>query len=208
MSSPWDKPPYPKRGNRDQRVLYQAIGRALMIWEDVETAFAHLYSSFNGGDPFDLKFNRKYGESDSFVRRLAELRKSACAYFSKNCSQHAEGKFAEIVRYAEGYSQRRNEIAHGRARPIHWILKPNSQETLLSLQERLEWCVIPAHFRETKFTPDNMPIYIYTSREIHKFADAFHEIIRETSNLNSMIQPPPPSWQETPSLLSEARSTK
>jgi hypothetical protein len=48
MPDPWDRPPFPGRGN-SQRTLYEAIGRALMAWEEVEGAFAHLYSTFLTG---------------------------------------------------------------------------------------------------------------------------------------------------------------
>src|SRR4029077_2235334 len=41
MPDPWDRPPFPGRGN-SQRTLYEAIGGA----------FAHLYSTFLTGWPF------------------------------------------------------------------------------------------------------------------------------------------------------------
>ena len=41
-ANPWDAPPFPKRGNRSSRVLYEAIGRALTTWELLETYLAKI----------------------------------------------------------------------------------------------------------------------------------------------------------------------
>ena len=68
MPDPWDRPPFPRRGN-SERTLYEAIGRALMAWEEVEGAFAHLYSTLSHRLTF-----RRWGQSP--VRRTFELRAS------------------------------------------------------------------------------------------------------------------------------------
>jgi len=40
MPDTWDRPSFPTRGNKSDRVLFEAIGRALNAWEQVETALA------------------------------------------------------------------------------------------------------------------------------------------------------------------------
>jgi hypothetical protein len=87
MPDPWDRPPFPKAGN-SPRILYEAIGRALMAWEEVEGAFAHLYSTFLTGWPFDVEANRQYGEPLNFVHRVDGLRAIACRSFQAPVSRH------------------------------------------------------------------------------------------------------------------------
>lgn len=189
MGKPWDIPPYPTRGN-SSRVLFESIGRALMYWEDMEGEFAHLYSTVSCGTAYDEKANREYGKGSIFAVRLRGLERMACRYFKKNSSQEREGKFLEIVSLATGYSERRNDIAHGRARFMHWILNPHSRKTLLTAEHPLKWCVIPAHFKGDKFSADNKPEYILTSREINRFAKAFWDIAQKTSALIHEIEQP------------------
>jgi hypothetical protein len=193
MGEPWDRPPFPTRGN-SERILFEAIGRALMAWEDVEGEFAHLYSTFACGWPFDLGNNRKYGEPLNFAQRIQGLEQMACRFFRLNPSQEREGAFADIVRLANGWSLRRNDVAHGRARLMHWVINPNSPETLLTAPQPLKWCVIPAHFKGDKFTADNKPAYVLTSREMRLFETAFWNIARQAGDLTHEFEltPPPP----------------
>jgi hypothetical protein len=172
MPNPWDRPPFPKRGSA-QRVLYEAIGRTLMNWEEVEGAFAHLYSAFVTGGRFNTQANQQYGEPLNFVHRIEGLRAAACRYFHKRPSQDIEGKFDELMRFAASWSGRRNDVAHGRARPSSWIIKSETQGMN-------RWCLIPPHFRGEKFTGE-IPAYIFSSREIRRFGEAFWELSRHVS---------------------------
>jgi hypothetical protein len=168
MPDPWNRPPFAKRGTA-QRVLYEAIGRTLMNWEEIEGSLAHLYSAFVTGGRYDTAANREYGEPLNFVGRVECLKSAACRYFHKYCSQEAEGAFDELVRLALGWSNRRNDVAHGRARPSRWL---NPSETG---HEMARWCIIPPHFSGKKF-PDDTPAYILSSREIRRFGDAFWKL--------------------------------
>jgi hypothetical protein len=170
-------------------VLYEAVGRALMAWEEVECELSHLYSAFITRWPFDIEANRKYGEPLNFVHRAQALERVACRYFCKNPCQDMEGAFAEIMRLANGWSTRRNDVAHGRARPSHWILNPGSRETLLGVRGPLQWCIIPAHFKEDKFIDDE-PTYVLTSPEMRRFAAAFWSIAKQTSEFMHKIEAP------------------
>jgi hypothetical protein len=172
-SSPWDRPPFAKCGSA-QRVLYEAIGRTLMNWEEIEGSFAHLYSAFVTGGRHDTTANRQYGEPLNFAHRIEGLKTVARRHFHKHPSQDTEGTFDEIIRLSLGWSGRRNDIAHGRARPSQWL----SQWLIKSettTHEFARWCVIPAHFRGEKF-PDDIPAYILSSREIRRFGDAFGKL--------------------------------
>ncbi len=201
MGEPWDRPPFPKRGNASQRVLFEFIGRALMAWEEVETALAHLYSIFSCGSKFDQAANREYGEPPNFAPRLRRLEERARGYFVAKPCQEQEGEFDNIIRLATAYAPRRNDIAHGVARPVQWVLDPNSHESLLSLAGEMQWCVIPPHFRDNKFTSENRPVYVLTSRETNRFSEAFWKITHRATKLATELDPPIFSSRDTSALL-------
>jgi hypothetical protein len=180
-SHPWDRPQLARRGSA-QRVLYEAIGRTLMAWEEVEGAFAHLYSAFLTGGRYDTTANRQYGEALNFVHRIEGLKTVACRYFHKHCSQETEGAFDELVRLSVGWSNRRNDVAHGRARPSRWIIKSET-----ATDEYARWCIIPPHFKGEKFTSDG-PAYILSSREIRRFGTAFWELARRVEDFAYQLE--------------------
>src|SRR3977135_497493 len=125
-ANPWDRPPFPQRGSA-QRVLYESIGRALMNWEEIEGAFAHLYSAFLTGKRGDVGANQKYGIPTNFAQRVEGLKAVACRYFQKHPSQEMEGTFDRLVDLALNWSNRRSDVAHGRARPSSWIIDSEVQ---------------------------------------------------------------------------------
>jgi hypothetical protein len=188
MTEPWDRPPFPARGNRSERVLFESIGRALMAWEEAETTLAQLYAVFATGWARDEPANKEYGVPPNYGQRMQALEKKASVFFARYPSQDDEGAFSAIVQEANGYSGRRNDIAHGVTRHIHWIINPRSSESLLSLADRLGSCVVPPHFRGNKFTKKNTPEYVLTSREINRFALAFWDIARHVMNLGVLLE--------------------
>jgi hypothetical protein len=188
MPDPWHPPPFPKRGNRSSRALYEAIGRALSTWEELETMLAHLYAALCGRSQFDTKANHAYGEELNFRNRLTELEHAGCRYFVKRPNQTQEGELAWVIRYVRGYSQRRNDVAHGVVRVLRMVLDP--RQGLLSVSLPTEWCLVPPHFREAKFVSPDTPAHILTSREINRFAAAFWPIIRRTHALATAVELP------------------
>ncbi len=208
MPEPWDRPPMPKRGNRSERVLFEAVGRALMAWEEIETALAHLYAALATGDRFHPVSNREYGKPPTFIERLKGVEKKAARYFVKLPDQERESEFARIFALSTGFSGRRNDIAHGRVRLIHWIINPGSREALLSLAgtKAMQSCMIPAHFKGDKFTSENLPLYVYTSREINHIAAQFWPISRRVAELARLVEPPPPPSPGISTLLEGVQS--
>jgi hypothetical protein len=200
VPDPWDAPPFPKRGNHSRRVLYESIGRALSTWEELESTLARLYAAFCGKDQYDTEANHAYGTELNFRNRLTELQRSACRYFIKRPHQDLEGDLAWVVRYATGYSRRRNDVAHGVVRLLHMVLDP--RQGFLSAEPG--WCLVPPHFREDKFSSPTLPDYILTSREINRFANAFWPLVRRAHALSDTVELPhyasrrrsavPPPW--------------
>jgi hypothetical protein len=125
-------------------------------------------SAFLTGWPFAVEANQQYGEPLNFVHRIEGLKAVACRHFHKHPSQETEGEFDDLIRLAQGWSARRNDVAHGRARPSSWILESETQGTG-------RYCVIPPHFRAEKFTGER-PAYVLSSREIRAFGDAFWKL--------------------------------
>ena len=172
MGEPWDA--RPKLGNRSSRVLYEAIGRALTTWELLETYLADLYAAFCEADCFDEKANHSYGKPLNFYGRIIELRRAACEYFVKHPNQSVEAEFCWVVKFTNGFSHRRNDVAHGVVAMLHMARDP--QETILSGLGPPQWCLVPPHFREAKFVSPETPAHILTSREINAFTNAFWPI--------------------------------
>jgi hypothetical protein len=190
---PWDRPPFPKKGNKSNGVLFASIGRTLNAWEEVEIAMAHLYAAIVTGDRFDQAANHAYGKEANFNQRLADLQEVAEKRFITEHSQPIEGEFARLMRIAVGYSARRNDMAHGHALYLHWVIDPASRITLLDFEADLSWCWVPPHFRANKFTARNVPAYVLTSREINAFGLVFWDIARAVSNLSLWLLRFPPS---------------
>jgi hypothetical protein len=209
MSEPWEIPPIPKRGDRSERVTHAAVGLAMSRWEGLEVSFAHLYSVFETRSRFDTDANRKYGIPLNFRERLAGLERSGGRFFAKHPNQDDEGRFSLVANDARRFSERRNDIAHGIARPIHWVLEPG-KSSILSAPYPMQWCIVPPHFKGTKFTRRHLPTYVYTSREIKGFCEFFYEMGMAANRLAHDLERryAPPTWLQTPrvlvSLLSKA----
>ena len=186
-AEPWDRPAWPKRGNCSVNVLYESIGRALNFWEFLEVTLAHLYAGLCEQSLFDNAANQAYGRSLNFSTRLAKMRAAGERYFQKRPHQSLEGEFSWALRYAEGYSHRRNDIAHGLVRLIDMVFDPRAG--LLS-GEPSRWCLVPPDFREDKFIAPNMPAYVLTSREINQLRDAFIKIQGRTWALALAVELP------------------
>jgi hypothetical protein len=111
MPNPWDPLPFPLTGDPDFEITYAGVGMVTSQWEAIEFDCARLYSVFVG-DP-DGEALRAYGEGKIFRDRRINLEKAAAMYFIKHIDQNLEGEFARICATAEGFAERRNEVAHG-----------------------------------------------------------------------------------------------
>ncbi len=195
MMNSWDAPPFPKNGNKSSLSLYAAIGESLITWEELEVTLAHLYSSLKSGSRFDAIAFKEYGEPLNFKDRISKLKCVACEHFIHFPDQLFEGEMCWIVANSIGFSQRRNDVAHGVVRMIHMIQDPRA--TLLSFTGSPEWCLIPPMFKDAKYVSPNTPAHILTSREIKKFTAQFWKIIRRASDLARALEPQERALQRT-----------
>jgi hypothetical protein len=111
MPKPWDSLPLPPTGDTDEAKTYEGLGRAVSEWECVEFELARLYSIF-AGDP-DGDSVSGYGIGRISRERLNALRLQAAQYFMSLPHQALEGEFDRLCESVEGFSNRRNEFAHG-----------------------------------------------------------------------------------------------
>jgi hypothetical protein len=108
-------------GDRDENVLYAAVGRALSQWETVESACARIYAFLIGTPTDELTISpalHSFGIVNSFPTRCEMISTAGKAYFHLHPEvANYEKQINEALSEAKGFSNRRNEIAHGVVRP-------------------------------------------------------------------------------------------
>jgi hypothetical protein len=167
MPDPWEPLPLPLRADADKAVLFEALGRTLDRWEYIEYSLSVLYSLFAGGITHERY--KEYGNGITFSHRLAALERAAASWFVKCCDQNAEGEFSRIVTAARGFSDRRNEFAHGLVVNVNRII-------VLRLRLRLSsgdgpmYLVIPPIHVWRKHNEIGMPMFGYSSYELNMLA--------------------------------------
>ena len=97
--------------------LYEAVGRALSSWEDVELEIAILYSVLKGS-PRDLDFITAFGfDGIKFIDRMGLLDTALNEFGKRFMSQEHEGLagavVSDVVAEATRLSRSRHQIAHG-----------------------------------------------------------------------------------------------
>lgn len=205
MARPWDRPAFPKRGNRSDRSLFEAIGRTLNAWEEIEISMSHLYAAFVASDRFEPRASHAYGEDGNFKQRAAKLERAAQKHFILHPSQPIEGEFSRLMYLVTGFSARRNDIAHAHILPVYFVIEPDTAQKLADLMENAQWCLVPPHFRADKFTVKRRPTYVLTSREINEFGLVFRDIAHAFSNLSLVVTleraPPSRGMRPRPNAL-------
>src|SRR5262245_43821723 len=110
MADPWEIP-LPLMADEDDSILYEALGRAIVRWERIEHGLSIMYAFFDGGPRYQAM--RAYGGGNIFRLRLDGLLRVASAWFVRSCNQELEGEFDRVIAACRGFSDRRNEFAHG-----------------------------------------------------------------------------------------------
>lgn len=162
MTNAWDRPPAPRKGDTIDTATYVGVGRVVSRWESVEFDLSRLYSLFVGDS--DGPAMQTYGEPSIFRDRLARLDEGADRYFAARPSQEHEGTLAALRSNAEGFSARRNEIAHG----IVFNLRGLSYfDNMFGPGESEQYAVIPPLYALRFHCRDSgEPTYVYTSFEL------------------------------------------
>jgi hypothetical protein len=163
LTKPWDPLPAPTKGDDAPGLTFEWAGRAISRWEQIEFQLALLYSTFVGR-PNNGKAVQEYGAGRIFRERLQLLRRRGEEYFMTQSDQALEADFKNICIAAEGFADRRNEVAQGVVSPS--IFLPSFREDRLGNVDR--WALAPPHFAVRNFNAEGFPKYAYTSRELNE----------------------------------------
>lgn len=178
MTNPWDIPPFPASGDHPASLTYEAVGRALSAWEEIEVSLSHLYGLFSGKNPRTIETYTEYGGETNFAQRSDKLSATALRYFVRRPHQELEAEFDGLIREIRCFSARRNDIAHGIVRAVR--VRPSSDPppkpipgALLTIRTQYEFCLAPPTYTDRKFDADHTPLYLLTSVEISAFERHF-----------------------------------
>ena len=137
-------------------------------WEHNEFELARLHSVLLG-DPDGEAAIGSYGKGRIFLDRVRILREAAEGYFRRSPDQPLEGKFELLAAAAEGFADRRNEVAHG------YVLRMNSIEFFMHQIGRpasdvdLYALIPPLH--TIRWHKEGLPKYAYTSVELRALSE-------------------------------------
>lgn len=162
MTNPWDQPAIPQHGDANDSVLFEWVGRFISQWEHVEFNLSRLYTVF-AGNPDDGESLREYGRGAIFKERLRGLRECANRYFMAYPNQALEAEFDALSIAAEGFSGRRNEVAHGVSFPTR--LLPFFQDRTAT---RDRWAITPPYFALRNYDQSGYAKYGYTSHGLNE----------------------------------------
>ncbi len=162
MSNLWDVPPLPTIGDDDEEATYAGVGRVTSQWEAIEFQFSRLYSIFVGKPDEEM---RAYGAGRIFRERSKILAEAARDYFIRNPDQELEGQLHALTIRAEGFSDRRNEIAHGIVFQLQRLSFFREQMDP-SVRGKFQWGLIPPYHTSQKHAADGslLPVTIHRPR--------------------------------------------
>ena len=167
-SRPWDRPPnsnIPNRnGDRTATPICTALGRALSAWEGVEATMANLLGVFLACEAEDVAEQNlfRYGETFKIKDRAAIIRKTTDRYFKtqRNPKHGIVNRLNSLLDQYIGWSQRRNELAHGRVTSMR---APDYSEDSQPIRTFHSLC--PSHSRISQW-PIVEPEFNYVAVEI------------------------------------------
>lgn len=168
MPNSWDTPPPPERGDQSDSVLFEAVGRALTMWEALEECWAGVFACFTGHGEFYFLSPavRAYGAATGFTVRQGMLEAAAVAHFHSFPDQDADQEFRRLVRLTVNFSARRNEIAHGRVKYLN----------AGAFARGAGFHLVPAGYNTKKRPIHRPPAYAYSSAEVGRLRSQFKEI--------------------------------
>lgn len=193
MPDPWDPLPYPAHGDHDEDSLYAAVGRTIDAWERVEFELSWFYSLFLGDH--ELGKMQEYGGAGGniFRDRAVKVAEAANAYFISEPDQEREAVFNRLLTAAKGFSDRRNEVAHGMLMDVRGFVfwRNKMPEASQSMPQYL-WH--PPYYHARKHGLDGMPTFGYSSIELGTLNDRFFELEYAMGQFRARLWPqtPPP----------------
>jgi len=189
---PWDIPPFAGHGDKTPDQTYEAVGRALSSWEELEVSLSYLYGVFTekGLPPFES--HAEYGKPLIFSARADGLERMAARYFVRHPNQQREAEFARLICDVGRFSARRNDIAHGIVRPV--VVGPpisvpdNDPSEAPWLRMNYEYCLLPPTYSDRRFHAKRTPQYALPAEEIIRFQTEFVKLHGRSTRLGFRLQ--------------------
>jgi hypothetical protein len=170
MANPWDPFPFPLAGDTDPYDTFSGVGLVMSEWESIEFNLARLYSVFVGQGSRGNAI-QDYGKGKIFRERRIGLQAVARAYFMKRCDQQLEGEFDLVCTTADGFADRRNEVAHGIVMEVSRIAFFQDKLTLADLSQKQHLVVPPYHTVRNHWA--GLPQYAYNAGQLQALAGRF-----------------------------------
>lgn len=175
----WDRPPWPKVGDKTEDSIYVAVGRALSHWEKFDAALGGLFGAFVGIDHGPAE--RAYAAVRTFEGRLEMLRAASGAFFNKYPNEYFQKRMVELMRLAANFGPRRNDITHA----IVDLFREEGQRD--PIIERRGYGLFPTEASYKARDLERTPSYCYTSRELEYLALQFNDLIVPAAELCGLI---------------------
>jgi len=173
----WAPPPcFPNRfGDRRSDSLYAAVGRALTMWDYVETS---LMVAARACVPFSEEWDR-IEDDFATAHRVADRSKMARRLIEACVSRHPPNVASNIRSLSEqllgeyrGWADRRNEIAHGCLTPSR---SPDYSHPDAKIVTNYTWT--PSHSNIRRWSAiTHEPNYNYVAKDIRTFARGFYNL--------------------------------
>jgi hypothetical protein len=174
ITDPWDIPTFPNKADSDDSATFAGVGRVLTEWELVEFALGTIYSIFRGD--LTLKLVHEYGAlGEVFSRRYPRLKAESDSYFARSANQSIERQFYKLLERAIGYSNRRNDVAHG----FVFAVQQTSYFKIRLGQfppHTNQWLLVPPAYALGKHIGTVRPLYAYSSTELNALAKNLNEL--------------------------------
>jgi hypothetical protein len=194
MTHPWDQFPIPYDGDEDDAHTYEGVGRVMTAWESVEFDLSRLYSIF-AGDP-DGQVMTEYGQGRIFRDRITALRLIASKWFLARPNQALEGDFDRICAHAEGFSLRRNEIAHGIVMQVDGLLFFRMAFKLTD--DRPRYACIPPYYAFRNADSAGNPLWAYTRHNAKVLERMLWRVVFAIDDYRKLLTDATGSRQEPP----------
>jgi hypothetical protein len=193
IKKPWDVRDPSPHGDSDENAIFNAVGHALTEWEHVETACARLFAvlvSAHQRRTYYAPAVRAYGSINSFKSRADMLSAAAMAYFSRRKAKRTvfEARFNEALKLYRGFSDRRNDIAHGCLQRVFLTEKAGKGRR----PRAVGFYLLPSFYNPRKFKMDESFAYRYTSSDLIYYRQEFMKLQIQISGLREDLQRPSP----------------
>ncbi|MGO8951965.1 MAG: hypothetical protein ACLP1W_20625 [Rhodomicrobium sp.] len=180
--APWNRRPWPKRGNKSQPKLYASVGRVLSQWERYEGLLSLLFSAFVAQAKSNAA-QRSFGAIRTSEGRIEMLRAASESYFIDNPDDELLKQFKSILTSSTRFASCRNDIAHG----VVSNFIPKAEQKTPRIPTRGSYALYPTYtsFRERNLS--NEATYCYTSAELDYYFTCFWNLQNPVISLTNAI---------------------